>query len=430
MRIVKIFSDKRVISTNSCYTSVSTTITDMQLVERHIIKQSHKFYKECDKFCFLSKNLFNYANYLIRQPFINDRTRLSYNTVQKQCQNTPDYLALPAKVSQQVLMKLDEAWKSFAVINKEYYKNPAKFKGRPKLPGYKHKTEGRNLVTYTNQAISKKALKKGLINPSKTDIFIPTKVDNVCQVRIVPKIKYYVIEVVYEKETEQHELDSNTVAGLDIGLNTLGALTSNLKGFKPVLVNGRPLKSINVYFNKKRASLQSKLKGKIYTSNQIQKLTHKRNCKVDNYLHNASRFIVNYLLKHRVGNLVIGKNDGWKQEINLGKRNNQNFVQIPHAKFIEMLQYKCELVGIEVFITEESYTSKCSALDNEPICKHELYLGKRVKRGLFRTADNKFINADINGSLNIIRKVFPNAFVEGIQAVVVQPVRITPYKLN
>jgi putative transposase len=235
---------------------------------------------------------------------------------------------------------------------------------------------------------------------------------------------------VYEKEIEQYELNKNAVAGLDIGLNNLGALTSNLKGFKSILVNGRPLKSINTYFHQKCAQLQSLLKGQAQTSNQIQKLTHKRNCKVDNYLHNVSRWIVNYLLQNQIGNLVIGKNEGWKQEINLGKRNNQNFVSIPHAKFIEMLQYKCELVGLQVYLTEESYTSKCSALDHEPIGKAESYLGKRVTRGLFRTSQNILINADINGSLNIIRKVFPNAFVEGIQAVVVQPIRVTPYKLN
>ncbi len=165
------------------------------------------------------------------------------------------------------------------------------------------------------------------------------------------------------------------------------------------------------------------------TSNTIDKLTHKRHVKIDNYLQNASRFIINHLAANRIGTLVIGKNDEWKQGINLGKRTNQNFVAIPHARFIEMLIYKAQLAGIAVKVIEESYTSKCYFLDNEPCIKHSEYKGKRIKRGLFRAGDGRLINADVNGSANIVRKAFPNAFVEGIQGVVVRPVRVTPYKM-
>jgi IS605 OrfB family transposase len=404
----------------------------MQLVEKHIIKKTHKFYKQIDELCFLSKNLFNYANYIIRQSYIKERKYLAYSALQKLCQGTADYVALPAKVSQQVLMKLDEAWKSFFAASREYAKHPEKFNARPRLPKYKHKTQGRNLLTYTIQAISKKWLKQGLVNPSKTDIFVSTKVENICQVRIIPKLDRYVIEVVYEKDAEQHELELSLVAGIDIGLNNLATVTSNLRGFKPILVNGKPLKSMNAYYNKKRANLQSQLKGKAQASNAIKTLAHKRNCKVDNYLHNASRFIINHLVVNKIATLVIGKNDEWKQDINLGNRNNQNFVSIPHSRFIEMLQYKCELLGIKVVIGEESYTSKCSFLDKEPIHKHERYLGKRIKRGLFKSGDNLRINADVNASLNIIKKhlgdeVFAS---NSIQDFVVSPARITPYKLN
>lgn len=171
------------------------------------------------------------------------------------------------------------------------------------------------------------------------------------------------------------------------------------------------------------------MKGDIKTSRKINHLTNKRNVKVDNYLHNASRFIINHLVANRIGTLVIGKNDEWKQGINLGKRNNQNFVAIPHARFIEMLTYKAQLAGIVVKVIEESYTSKCSFLDNEPCVKHSEYRGKRIKRGLFRVGDGRLINADVNGSANIIKKAFPNAFAEGIQGVVVRPVRVTPYKM-
>lgn len=402
----------------------------MQLVERHIIDRNHQFYLELDNLCFLSKNLFNYANYHIRQQFIFKGVYLDYYTVQKLCQGTPDYTALPAKVSQQVLLRLHESWKSFFAAIKEYSNHPEKFKALPRLPKYKHKTRGRNVVTYTDQAVSKSWLKKGVIHLSLTNIFLTTKVKQPSQVRIVPKTYHYVIEVIYEiavPSTRQQE--SQTIAGIDIGLNNLATITSNMRGFTPTIINGKPLKAINAYYNKKKAVLQSYLKPQVQTSTRIKKLSQKRNLQVENYLHNASRYIINHLAANQIGTLVIGKNDGWKQEINLGRRNNQNFVSIPHARFIEMLTYKAQLAGIQVIVTEESYTSKCSFLDNEPCAKQASYKGRRIKRGLFKAGDGMLINADVNGSANIIRKVFPNAFAEGIQGVVVRPVRVTPYKM-
>lgn len=402
----------------------------MQLVSKHIIDRNHWLYKRLDNLCFLSKNLFNYANYLIRQKIIISGEYLDYYKIQKLCQGKTDYLALPAKVSQQVLLRLHESWKSFFAATKEYNLHPDKFKARPKIPRYKHKILGRNVLTYTVQAISKEWLKKGIINFSKTQIFLTTKVREINQVRIVPKTYHYSIEVVYEvKAVTGSSSGVEWIAGIDIGLNNLATITSNLKGFGPLIINGKPLKSINAYYHKKKAMLQSYLKGERQTSIKINHLTHKRNVKVDNYLHNASRFIINHLAANRIGTLVIGKNDNWKQGINLGKRNNQNFVAIPHARFIEMLTYKAQLAGIVVKVIEESYTSKCSFLDNEPCVKHLEYEGKRIKRGLFRAGDGRLINADVNGSANIVKKAFPNAFAEGIQGVIVRPVRVTPYKM-
>jgi len=402
----------------------------MQLVSKHIIDRNHWLYKRLDNLCFLSKNLFNYANYLIRQKFIISGEYLDYYKIQKLCQGKTDYLALPAKVSQQVLLRLHESWKSFFAATKEYNLHPDKFKARPKISRYKHKILGRNVLTYTVQAISKEWLKKGIINFSKTQIFLTTKVREINQVRIVPKTYHYSIEVVYEvKAVTGSSSGVEWIAGIDISLNNLATITSNLKGFGPLIINGKPLKSINAYYHKKKAMLQSYLKGERQTSIKINHLTHKRNVKVDNYLHNASRFIINHLAANRIGTLVIGKNDNWKQGINLGKRNNQNFVAIPHARFIEMLTYKAQLAGIVVKVIEESYTSKCSFLDNEPCVKHLEYEGKRIKRGLFRAGDGRLINADVNGSANIVKKAFPNAFAEGIQGVIVRPVRVTPYKM-
>ncbi|MGD1809528.1 transposase [Dapis sp. BLCC M126] len=146
----------------------------MRLVERHIIQPTHRFYAEIDRLCFLSKNLYNYANYLVRQSWIFENKNLSYYDLQKILSTQVDYQAMPAKLSQQILMILDRNWKSFLAANDVYKKNPSKFKSRPRLPGYKNKIRGKNIVVYTKQAISKKQLKQGIINPSKTGIYLKT----------------------------------------------------------------------------------------------------------------------------------------------------------------------------------------------------------------------------------------------------------------
>jgi putative transposase len=395
----------------------------MQLVEQHVIRKGDERFLPIDNACFASKNLYNLANYHIRQHYIETKKYLNWYALDKALQKTEAYLALPAKVSQQVLKLLHNNWVSFFEANKVYAVKPDAFTGRPSLPKYKEKKSGRNVLIYTDQAFSIKSLRNGIIAPSRLNIEVKTKQENIDQVRIVPRCGYYVVEVVYQAEIVKADLDESLVAGIDIGLSNLAALTSNKVGLTPRLINGKPLKSINQFYNKRKANLQSRLVGK-YTSKQIEVITQKKNRRVNHYMHVASRRIVDLLVKEKVATLVIGKNDGWKQDINLGKRNNQNFVSIPHARFISMIQYKCELVGIKVILTEESYTSKCSFLDNESIEKHEVYLGKRVKRGLFRSSSGKTINADVNGSLDIIRKAIPNAFSNGILGLVVAPVRL------
>lgn len=366
----------------------------MRLVERHIIKIGHQFYKEIDDLAWRSKNLYNYANYLVRQSFINEGKYLNNAAIFHLVKQHESYMALPRKISNQVLMVLHRNWRSFFEAQIAYNQNPSKFRGHPKLPKYKDKTKGRNLVIYELGAISKKALKKGLIKLSQTSIEFPTSVSDVFEARIIPKCGQYVIEIVYNKEVTPEELNPDLVAGIDIGLDNLAALTSNKLGFKPVLVNGRPLKSINQQYNKVKASLQSQLKGNAKTSKRINALACKRNNQVDNYLHNASRWIINHLVTQGIGTLVIGKNDQWKQEINLGSTTNQNFVSIPHARFIEQLRYKAELVGISVLINEESYTSASSFLDSDPIPVYKkgqkhIFSGKRIKRAWYKSADGK-----------------------------------------
>lgn len=384
-------------------------MTTMQLVEQHIIDKADPRWTAIDTACFLSKNLYNAANYLVRQEFIFCQRYISYSELNKLMQANPDYCALPRKVSQQVLRQVDHDWQSFFAALSEWKRAPEKFTRQPRLPRYKHTTDGRNGLTYTSQAVSAPALEKGVIVPSQLDIQVKTKQNNINQVRIVPRKSHYVVEVVYMIRRKPAELDDLLIAGVDTGLDNLAAVTSNKPGFKPILVNGRPLKSINQFYNKYRAFLQSQIDN---TSNpvlkaRLERLTDKRNRKVKHEMHVASRRIIDRLAAERIGVLIIGKNVGWKRESNLGKRTNQNFVSIPHTQFIDMLTYKADLVGMRVVLTEESYTSKCSFLDLEPMESRQKYAGRRVHRGLFRAHNGRTLNADVNGSYNIIRKVAP-----------------------
>jgi putative transposase len=295
----------------------------MQLAERHIIKSTEHRFATIDRLAFKSKNLYNAANYVIRQNFVYGSGYLNYNKMAQLMKSHPAYKALPAKVSQQILMILDKNWQGFFAAVKAYRIQPIKFTGCPKLPKYKDKVKGRNLFVYTIQAISSKQLPKGIIKLSGTDISIKTQVksEKICQVRLVPKCDSYVIEVIYdEPEPTSDANQKESVASIDLGLNNLGALTSNQPGFVPLLINGRPLKSINQFYNKRKAHLQSRLKGLRQPSRRIQRLTRCRNQKIDNYLHHASRDIINLLRELKIGTLVIGKNVQWKNEINLGKK--------------------------------------------------------------------------------------------------------------
>jgi len=411
----------------------------MKLVERHLITKQNKLFKEIDTLAFLSKNLDNAANYLIRQEFINNNKYLSNSEVYHLIKASVDYKALPAKVSNQVLRVLERNWKSFLAASREFKINPKKFLGKPKLPKYKDKIKGRNIVIYELGALSKPGLRNGLVKLSKTNISITTKQKEIKEVRLVPRCSEYVIEIVYEVTiTNTHSAINSKIAAIDLGVNNLATVSSNAIGFKPLIINGKPIKSLNQFYNKKKAKLQQDLQKqdpKRYVSNQINTLTAKRNHKIETYLHQASRTIINYLLQNQIGTLVIGNNKEWKQNINIGKTNNQNFVQLPHYKFIQQLAYKAELARIKVIVNEESYTSRASFLDFDDIPSYKAgekhnFSGKRIKRGMYKSAKGLLINADLNGSYNILKKAVPNAFAEGIEGLAVVPFRFTPGKVK
>ena len=390
----------------------------MILTERHIIKQSNSLYNELDNLCFLSKNLYNSALYTVRQFYFTNKKYLNWIKINNQfvSEKQQDYYVLPCKVSQQTLKMVDQNMKSF--FNAIKVKN-----SKPKLPKYLDKIKGRFVVTYTNQAISKKALQNGYIELSKTNIKLKTNVKNVKQVRIVPRNNFIVVEILYEVRSKLHNNSKETYCGIDFGLNNL--ITCSFQNDSPLIMNGKPLKSINWHYNKEKSRLQSLLDNGKKTSKKIQNITLKRNNRINDYLHKTTKIFVNYLVSKKINNVVIGYNKEWKQGINIGRVNNQNFVQIPYYKLLNMLTYKCEIEGIPVIVTEESYTSKCSFLDDEDICKHEEYVGKRIKRGLYKASDGRLINADVNGALNILKKVIGKFEYDSIK-VCSTPLVVTP----
>ena len=383
----------------------------MRLTEKHQIHKKHKLYSICDELCFNSKNLYNAALYEFRQSYIDknrkELTWIDINNLFVQKKQV-DYKRLQSKVSNAVLKKLGDNVTSFKGMLKA--KKEEKIKNKVRLPKYLHKTRGRFLVEFNNQMISKKRDKNGylIVSPRDLKLVIPTRREDVKQVRIVPQLNYYVIEVVYEAQEE--EIRTGVVVGaIDLGLNNIATIVTNDKK-NPLILSGKKLKSINQYFNKNITDRQGKLPKEVYTSKEIERLWTKRRNKIDYEIHKISKYIVGLMDEREVSKLIIGNNGGWKQGINLGKRNNQNFVYIPYKKIIDRIIYKCQMKGIEVIVREESYTSKASFLDYDYIPtineddEVKDFSGKRVKRGLYRTNKGKRINADVNGAYNIMAK--------------------------
>jgi len=455
-------------------------------VEQHLITKNHDLFQLIDEYSFKTKNLYNYANYLIRQTFIitskneinqeqqeflkwlnlkvdefnifkennlkksqkkgkkldkkfkpldyfhSEHKYLGYDFLEFLVSDEQDYKALMAQVAQQVLRLLDKNWISFFGSIKDFRVNPHKYKGMPKLPKYKHKTKGRFNINFTNQNCN---IKDGFVKfPICFNQFLlKTKVNGILQqVRIKPLGSQYLIEVVYQKEIAkvQKEISQNII-GIDLGLNNFVTITNNI-GLQPVVINGGSIKAINQYYNKQISYYKAILKKETDRdwSKRQNKLTSKRNNKIKDFIHKTSRFIINYCIENKIDTIVIGNNKNWKQEIELGKKNNQNFVQIPYSMLINQLEYKAQDTGLKVIITEESYTSKASFIDNDRIPKfikdskeNHKFSGKRIRRGLYKSLHGILINADVNGSYNIIKKVFPNVFTNGIEGVGLHPIK-------
>ena len=372
------------------------------LVEKHVINQHHPYFDECRHLTFLSKNLYNATLYCVRQQFIHNHQYLTYHEINKKFthRNQYDYRQLPSKVAKHTQQLVDKNMKSFFGLLKR--KKNGQYDKKVNLPKYVDKN-GLQVIHYEKGALSFKK-KNGYIHLSKTNLFIKTKQDisRIQYVKIVPRGNHFLIIVGYKHDSAVCLKDNGRYASIDLGLNNLMTVSSNV--IHPFIINGKPIKSINQYYNKRIAKMKLKLNTSRKTSRYINNLYKRRSQKIDDYLHKSTKQLVNQLVSNRINTLIIGYNKGWKQDINLGKRNNQNFVHIPFQRIIHMLIYKCHRVGINVILQEESYTSKCSFLDNEPVCKQAIYLGKRIMRGLFVTHEHKTINADLNAALNIMKK--------------------------
>ena len=409
-------------------------MTTIQQVEKHVIKKSHPYYNMFCEFTHLSKNLYNHANYLVRKEFVETRKWLRYQDLDRLLKadlEFPDYRNMPtAQSAQQVLRLLETNWKSFFKSIKDWSKNKDKYSGKPKLPKYKPR-DGKMVLSLTNQQVK---VKGDLLHFPKSFCGFTVKprcvtLDNfekINQIRLVPTNQTFCLEVVYSISVESDLLsDNGRYMSIDLGLDNLATVVTNI-GINPIIINGKGLKSDNQYYNKKKAHYQSvanQMNNQHYT-NRLYRLTQKRNLKVEDYLHKVSRYLVDFALEHQINTIVIGNNKNWKQSSSLGKVTNQAFVSIPHQKLIDKIWYKAQLCGIQVILTEESYTSGTSFLDDELPQKEFYNKERRIHRGLFVSNKGFKINADINAAFQIMKKVFPNVFTDGIEGVVLHPVRV------
>lgn len=371
-----------------------------------------------DRYCFYSKNVYNEANYILRQEFVKNNRILGAYDIQKLMQNMDCYKECGSQAAQKTIQMLDKAWKSFLVSIKDYSKNPIKYLGKPKIPKYLKKN-GRQVFSLKNiQCTLKDGLFRISFKPFKGYTVRTHAKGRLIQCRFVPKGLYYAMEIVYEIEVPDIPKNSDRIVAIDIGVNNFITMVNNISE-NPIAVKGGIIKSINQFYNKKKANIQSELK-KVNDkdwSKKLQKLTNKRYEMIKYQMHCISKYVVDWCVLYGIDTLVVGHNNEWKQK----KQGMQNFTYIPYGLFIKMLTYKCENNGIKFIESEESYTSGTSFLDNEDPIKENYRKERRVYRGLFIADCGKKINADVNGAYQIMKKVFPKIFINGIEGAGLHP---------
>ena len=475
---------------NSTKNNTKEKDDSIRLVKQHVLKSSNPFYSMFSDFCMLSRNLYNQANYILRHQFLDKEKQFSYeqlDTRLKQNIEYPDYKRMPtAQSAQQTLRLLCKNWKSYWKSIKDWKQFPFKYTGRPKIPKYRKGKKG-YVLTFTNQnctyqdgIITFPEICNGFI--LKTNIPENTKFQ---QVRFIPTVHdTIIIEVVYKLLEKPKEVSNDKYLSLDIGLNNLVAVGNNF-GQRPFIINGKGLKSINHRFNMQLSHFQSIIdstnsfiekpikeklekvnnlpKNRVYRKRKLQRMKkkhiypvkprdilgdklfpkktkrigiiyNKRAYRIKDFLHKASKILIDYAIDNNVSTIIIGRNKNWKQK----KKGMKDFIKVPHYKFIQMIEYKAKLVGIKVVKVNESYTSGTSFLDNEKPTKKFYNKSRRKYRGLFISNEEKKINADVNAAMQILRKYLKNASFENLckkypdfkKEILSVDVKNVPYKMR
>lgn len=388
-------------------------------VVRGLTKKQYMLLKEM---CQYANNLYNVALYNIRQHYFSTKKFLTYETNYHECKSNENYGLLQAGISQQIMKVVDRNFKSFFNLIKKCKQGEYRYH-QVNLPCYRKKGELFNLIMSTNAF----TIKEGYLHipmsrtfralhPDAKEIKIrfPKRLADktIKEVRLLPchNGKYFKVQYVYEIVPEEISLNAENCLSIDFGVNNLATCVSTVG--TPFIVDGRKLKSINHQWNKELAKLRSiSTKQGQFTSDRIQRMTTKRNNRVNDIIKKSARYIINYCIQHDVGTIVVGYNVDFKKNTNLGKQNNQNFVQIPLGNLRQQLEFLCWKYNIQYIEQEESYTSKSSFLDNDILPEYKpeqpyigTFQGKRIKRGLYQASTGAVLNADVNAAANILRK--------------------------
>jgi len=392
----------------------------MLIVERHFTKGN----PELLRLCGLAKDLYNRANFIMRQSWFSQRDVQGFrsmpgiNVLVGETHDLPCFQDFGnTKIAKQVIRRVLTDWSNFYKALRAFKRDPSKFDRYPRPPRYKDQLAQ---VTFYNETIKGGQSGRDLTRLTATNDCFSVKSDRPYkQVIVTPKHFGFIIEVQYEKNHEtpdvsKPKLSRGKVCTIDLGLNNLAAVTLDQQ--RPILVNGRIVKSINQWYNKRPCKSRAR----------------KRYFRLENYFHHTAKMIVELCVHNGIGNIIVGRNAGWKRGVNMGKRNNQSFQFVPHESLIEKIRYRAEMLGIEFVLTEEAYTSQASFYDRDPLPRYgeapPEFSGRRKHRGLYVGKDGFAINADINASLNIGRKVIPESLGIGDRSVAATPVVVNPLK--
>lgn len=440
------------------------------------IKNDNSLYNILNEWSHLANNLYNESIFIMRQLFTglakspDKRQKLETTTIEdvlkiaklynkkiilneeqrlvnylfldfyfKKTNNENYYSLLPRQTAQSVIKEANIKFSDWLKALKDYKKNPSRYTGKPKMPKYKT-SGGCATFSLTNQDIVFKKKKHNYIvkfPKTKATLSFNKKLKDERLKIVNVKKEYGMFKVTFLFENlcdKKANLKSGVFCGIDLGVNNLAAIvTSNGDS---LLVKGEFIKSKNQWFNKKIAkNLRGQTIGtdkKAISSKALNNLYKKRQFFIEDAMHKVAKKIVFWCVAENVSNIVIGKNKGWKQKSNIGKVNNQNFIQIPHALLINYIKTLAEKIGMQVVETDESYTSKASFVDMDQIPTYKkdvnityLFSGSRVKRGLYKDSCGNIINADLNGAGNIMRKVLADENIKVNVNNLISPIKLT-----